>query len=123
MLERTPITSGNSNKAVTYSKRSKALHLATSSDLFGRSLVTSMVASVLAFCVFSIFLFADETINFRFGDFSFKPYLWALSLWVVAGFVAVSRFLSYIDVRIRQEGWAVELRMRAEAQRMTRSWD
>ena len=123
LLERTPILSSNSEKAVTYKKRSRALHLSTSSDLFGRFLITSMVAGALSFGVFSILHFADETINFRLEKISFKPYLWAISLWVVAGFVAVSRFLSYVDVRIRQEGWAVELRMRAEAQRMTRSWD
>ena len=41
-----------------------------------------------------------------------------LSMWCVAGFFAVVRFLGYLDLRIRQEGWEVELKLRAEAQRL-----
>ncbi len=41
-----------------------------------------------------------------------------LALWLVIGFAAVARFLSYLDVRIRREGWEVELTLRAEAARL-----
>ena len=41
-----------------------------------------------------------------------------LSMWATATFLAVVRFLSYLDVRIRQEGWEVELRLRAEGARL-----
>lgn len=40
--------------------------------------------------------------------------------WLIAGFVAVARFLSYLDVRIRSEGWEVELLLRAEGARVAR---
>jgi hypothetical protein len=43
-----------------------------------------------------------------------------LAMWIVAGYFCVVRFLSYLDLRIRREGWEVELRMRAEAARLTR---
>jgi len=43
-----------------------------------------------------------------------------LSMWIVAGYFTVVRFLSYLDLRIRREGWEVELRVRAEAARMAR---
>jgi hypothetical protein len=36
----------------------------------------------------------------------------------VAAYFSVVRFLSYLDLRIRHEGWEVELLMRAEALRM-----
>ena len=44
-------------------------------------------------------------------------YLYPLAMWVVAGYLSVVRFLFYLDLRIRHEGWEVELRLRAEAAR------
>ncbi len=46
---------------------------------------------------------------------------WALAMWIVATFTAVVRFLGYLDLRIRFEGWEVELRMRAEGSRLAES--
>ena len=47
-----------------------------------------------------------------------------LPIWIVAAFFAVTRFLTYIDQRIRLEGWEVELRLRAvgEAMEEARRW-
>ena len=36
-------------------------------------------------------------------------------MWVVSGYFSVVRFLSYLDLRIRREGWEVELVVRAAA--------
>jgi hypothetical protein len=44
------------------------------------------------------------------------------ALWIVASFFSVVRFLSYLDRRIRNEGWEVELVLRAEAERLTRQY-
>ena len=44
-----------------------------------------------------------------------------LALWIVVGAGSVARFLSYLDLRIRREGWEVELLMRAEEANLTRS--
>ncbi|HBO43156.1 MAG TPA: hypothetical protein DD670_04320, partial [Planctomycetaceae bacterium] len=38
------------------------------------------------------------------------------ALWLVVGFFTVVRFLGYLDLRIRREGWEVELVMRAESE-------
>ena len=43
-----------------------------------------------------------------------------LSVWIVATYFAIVRFLSYLDLRIRNEGWEVELLMRAEGARLSR---
>lgn len=40
--------------------------------------------------------------------------------WLICGFFAVARFLSYLDMRIRSEGWEVELLLRAEGARVAR---
>jgi len=47
-----------------------------------------------------------------------------LPVWLAAAFFAVARFLTYIDQRIRLEGWEVELRLRAVAATMeeARRW-
>lgn len=39
-------------------------------------------------------------------------------LWVVGLYLAVVRFLRYLDLRIRNEGWEIELQVRAEARRL-----
>ncbi len=44
-----------------------------------------------------------------------------LAIWPSVGFFAVARFLNYLDVRIREEGWELELAMRAEGSRLARS--
>jgi hypothetical protein len=41
-----------------------------------------------------------------------------LGLWLVIGYFGVVRFLTYIDQRIRLEGWEIELRLRAVGRAM-----
>jgi hypothetical protein len=54
-----------------------------------------------------------------FGGLRFQ-----LPIWLVVAFFAVVRFLTYIDQRIRLEGWEVELRLRSVAQALeeARRW-
>ena len=54
-----------------------------------------------------------------FGAFVFTIYL-QVAIWTVVHFFSVVRFLGYLDLRIRREGWEVELQLRAEAARMER---
>ena len=118
LLERTPIRSKDPTR-IHFSKRSGALHGAASSDLTGRMLVATMFACPLAFSCFAFFAVVDSTLNIQANlENTFYPFYWIVALWTVSGFLCVVRFLSYIDVRIRQEGWAVELKMRAEGQRL-----
>jgi hypothetical protein len=42
------------------------------------------------------------------------------AMWLVAGYFSVVRFLSYLDLRIRREGWEVELIVHAAAKRLER---
>ena len=41
-----------------------------------------------------------------------------LAMWLVAMYFTVVRYLCYLDLRIRHEGWEVELRLRAEGVRL-----
>jgi hypothetical protein len=118
LLERTPIFSKDPLK-VSFKRRSNALHGANSADLFGRFMTISIFLIPLTFTFFSLFVKIDTTLNLQANsDISLFAYYWIAALWLAAGFASVVRFLSYIDMRIRQEGWAVELKMRAEGQRL-----
>lgn len=123
LLERTPISRKNDIQ-VHFKRRSKALHVAGSSDLFGRFAISGIIALPLGFACFSLFATVDSVLNIRANsETSYLPFYWIVAQWFVAGFICVARFLSYIDTRIRQEGWAVELLMRAEGQLLLEAID
>lgn len=118
LLERTPIGKKD-DQQVYFKRRSHALHVSGGADLFGRFTISGMLAIPLGFACFSLFVTIDSVLNIRANsEYSWSPYYWVAAMWIVAGFICVTRFLSYIDTRIRQEGWAVELRMRAQGQRL-----
>ena len=118
MLERTPIWPKD-KKSIKFSARSKSLHAFASGDLFSKFMVSTFVGVALTFVVLSLFAMVDSALNLRAtSDVALTPYYLIAALWLVAGYLAVVRFLCYLDLRIRQEGWAVELRMRAEGQRL-----
>jgi hypothetical protein len=44
-------------------------------------------------------------------------------LWSIAGYFVVVEYLDYLDLRIKHEGWEVELLMRAEGLRLAgKTW-
>ena len=51
-----------------------------------------------------------------FGDLLFQT-----GVWIAIAFFAVVRFLSYIDRRIRLEGWEIELRLKSVGRRWRRA--
>ena len=121
LLEKTPVRTSDPGK-VSFSRRSKSLHGSSGSDLFGRLIISSVFLIPLTFSFFSAFVTIDSTLNLQANsEISLFVYYWIAALWMAAGFAAVVRFLSYVDVRIRQEGWAVELRMRAEGLRIAQA--
>jgi len=123
LLERTPIRDKDPS-SIHFAKRSAMLHGAASSDLLGRMVVAAAFALPLGFSCFAMFAVVDSMLNIQANlENTFYPFYWIVALWIVSGFLCVVRFLSYIDTRIRQEGWAVELKMRAEGQRLMRGLD
>jgi hypothetical protein len=118
LLERNPLISRDAG-AITVGSRSWQLHGPSSGDLLARSMGTMAFAVLLTAVVMGTFVFVSGVF---FNDWKPGPtmicYFFPLSMWIVVGFVSVVRFLSYLDLRIRHEGWEVELRMRAEAVRL-----
>jgi hypothetical protein len=118
MLEKTPIRSSDKNR-ISFSSRSANLHAAGSSDLLGRAMLTGLFCLPMGFSIFANLVVIDSVLNLQANsEVPLYAFYWIAALWLTAGFAAVIRFLSYVDTRIRQEGWAVELKMRAEGQRI-----
>ena len=119
VLERNPLSSKDSS-AMTIARRSSLLHNPASGDLPGRWIAAAMVGVLLTMSFYATFVFASGVF---LNDWQFGPILIKIgvptAMWLTVGFLAVFRFLSYLDLRIRLEGWEVELRMRAEAARVT----
>lgn len=119
LLERNPLRSRNP-QTMTASKRSSILHAANPGALINLGLVAAGMAVLLTLAVFGTLLCGK---GIFVDDWSLGPGMFVVagpcSLWLTAGFLAVVRFLAYLDLRISNEGWEVELRMRAEGLRVT----
>ncbi|MFN0017847.1 MAG: hypothetical protein ACKVP0_06280 [Pirellulaceae bacterium] len=118
LLEKNPIRARGPN-AITINKRSSHLHNSSSGDLFGRWLASAMLATSL-FGVILIALYLGVGVligNYEFSWF-FVALVYPAAFWVVVAYYSVVRYLDYLDLRIRYEGWEVELLMRAEAAKM-----
>jgi hypothetical protein len=121
LLERSPLRSPDRRKTVR--GRSTSLHSPNSSDLFGRWMGTACIGVPLT-------ISAVMSIWFCFGmllfDWSWGPVMMYVcipaAIWLVVGYFAVVRFLSYLDLRIRREGWEVNLIMAGAAERLASEW-
>jgi hypothetical protein len=125
LLERNPLgwTGRKTDQGkTTIGQRSAALQGASSGDLVGKWIGTAAAAVALVVAIQSTFWFASGVFlnTWRWGPVM-TEFFAPLSMWLVACYFTVVRFLSYLDLRIRTEGWEVELRLRAEAARLTRT--
>lgn len=118
LLERNPLRSTRPG-VITVGARSSQLHGPSSSDSLARAAGGFLFAGMLALAVIGLFLFLSGVfLNQWEPGVLMITHLIPLCMWIVAGYFTVVRFLSYLDLRIRQEGWEVELRLRAEASRL-----
>jgi hypothetical protein len=120
LLERNPLRPTRAN-SLTIARRSSALHNPNAGDLLARWIGTAVLAVLMTAAFTYGFWFLGGTFT---NDWNWGPVMLAvcvpLAMWLSAGLLCVTRFLSYLDLRIRREGWEVELRMRAEAARLVR---
>jgi hypothetical protein len=118
LLERNPMRSSRKNVITTWG-RSGSLHRGRSGTLFARWFGALCMGGLLVAAFWlSISFFRWQLFNLPdWSPVMFTVFL-PLSVWVVVGFFAVVRFLSYLDLRIRSEGWDIELMLRAEGNRI-----
>lgn len=117
VLERCPLRAKLAG-AITANRRAAALHGPMTSDLVGRFLTVSLMLAVLSLAAFQTMLSIRGVL---LGQWDWGPVVYLvfipLALWFAAGLSTLVRFLSYLDTRIRLEGWEVDLAIRAETQR------
>ena len=103
---------------ISYAVRRTGLHQSVSSDHVGRFLLCSIAAVALAATLYGSLLMSIAALVGNIDSIWYDRVLIPVVLWLVGLFVVVFRFLSYLDSRIRLEGWELELRLRAEGQRV-----
>jgi len=122
LLDRNPMrpTAANANTTLT---RSRMLHRGEGGDLFAHWLGAISLGGLL---LVSICLSIYSVRSMLLAEWSWEVnrpmfvFYYPIALWLVIGYFTVVRFLCYLDLRIRREGWEVELAMRAEQARLTR---
>lgn len=122
LLDRNPIRRKSPQGRSTYS-RAKTVHRGEGGDLFGRSILSFAVGLLLVAAIWCSFGILHTMLT---GQTEWPPAMYTLylplTLWIVLSYFAVVRYLSYLDLRIRREGWELELAMRAERARLTKHW-
>jgi len=102
--------------------RAAVLHRGMFADLLARSLLSLLLGLLLGVAMWWSVYYVMAVL---LSHWEWDPAMFAVAfpavLWIVVCFFAVVRFLSYLDLRIRREGWEVELLLRAELDRLTRS--
>jgi hypothetical protein len=122
LLERNPLRARDP-RAITIGRRASKLHGPSSGELFGRFLACVPLSIVLCLSLLLSIWFVQGIFlsDWKWG-FAMTHVGLPASMWIVAAYMAVVRYLAYLDLRIRREGWAVELMLRAEASRLTKQW-
>jgi hypothetical protein len=119
LLEKNPLQAADPH-AMTVRRRSRVLHGSNPSSLLNQAFFVAALAVLLTLAMFGTLLCVKGVL---LDDWAVSVHTFvvgaSLSMWSVVGFLTVVRFLAYIDLRIRHEGWEVELRMRAEGSRLT----
>lgn len=117
LLEQAPLLArGQQGQPVA--RRSERLH--ARGDHLARWLGICWITIVLTVTIAHALLYV---IGFLVGDWHWTEwkthFILPITIGMVVVFTTVVRFLNYLDTRIRQEGWEVELRMRAESAKLT----
>ena len=120
LLERNAMRTRGGNGMSTV-RRSRVLHRNEGSDLLAQGILAAIVGGLLTASIWnSIYVGRAFLLNRWEVDTPMYTVYFQLTLWIAIGFFCVVRFLNYLSLRIRHEGWDVELAMRAEQIRLTK---
>ena len=120
LLERNPFRAAGA-PSISTGQRSSMLHRGQGGEFFFRWIFNLVIGLVLVAAFWGALAAAAQCLlDEQDWTSPFYTCLYPATLWMVAAYFTVVRFLSYLDLRIRREGWEVELLMRAELDRWTR---
>ncbi len=118
LLERNPLRGRRGREISTY-RRSSMLHASNNAD-FLLWMIGALILGLLLVASFWLSLWFLR--GMLGGAWTFDELMVTVALpaaeWLVLGYFAVVRYLGYLDLRIRREGWEVELLLRAERARL-----
>lgn len=127
LLEQPPLRSERKSKSGfsnSYQLRTRSLHRPLSGDLIGRSMgICLAIFLMLGSLTFGELFISGVFFGVWQWEWWMDTILFPLNLWLVALWATVFRFLSYLDCRTRLEGWELDLRLRAEARRLSGATD
>jgi hypothetical protein len=118
LLERNPLVARGGRLSTL--KRNSLLHRGTFADNIVRAIGAALLSVLL---IAALYMSLDMLSRHLLGlEPSAVGWLveTQLAFWIVTVYFAVVRFLSYLDGRIRNEGWEVELLLRAQRTRLAR---
>jgi hypothetical protein len=128
LLERNPLRAKVRGMKTT-ALRSQELHRGESGDLIVNGLLNFLLGVILfgatwvSLAMLRTLFFGDwDLVTGASVDRPMYTTYYHLLLWTIVGFTTVLRFLSYLNLRIRREGWDVELQVRAERARLSRQF-
>lgn len=128
LLERNQMFRRRGPQEITTGRRIRRLHSGFAGEVFGRWFSSLLLGGLLLISLVASAFYGQSQLM---GDMDLEANDVALAvavvssqigLWLVLGCFAVVRYLSYLDLRIRREGWEVELLVRAEEARQRRRW-
>jgi hypothetical protein len=118
LLERNPLRTRPGQLSTR--KRSSLLHAGGSGDYVIRAIGASIISLLLIGAIWTAtVMLLNMLFGLQLGRFG-QIVLFQCTIWTVVMYFTVARFLTYLDQRIRNEGWEVELALRAQRQRLTR---
>lgn len=118
LLERTP-SKPKQKDGLTTMRRNRSLHMGEKANIAGYRVATMFMAGL--FFLLWIGCFNQGYALITGGGY---PPLWVTAgvsvpiMWICAGWCAILRFLTYMNIRVRHEGWDVELAMRIERRKL-----
>jgi hypothetical protein len=118
LLERNPLSSRRGQ--ISTLKRNSILHRGNGGEFLLRAIVAALLAPLLTVALWAALRFGWQTM---LGvELSWRGQIIAFQFvaWLVTIYFTVARFLTYLDQRIRYEGWEVELCLRAEREILLR---
>ena len=120
LLERCPFRKPKGRPdQLAYGQRSRWLHSSLYNELFGVHIGVTIIEvfTALSISMSLMFMVGVLTGSWIWGVWM-DLFLCPMTIWTVATWGAVIRFLLYMNSRIRTEGWEIELLFKAEAQRL-----
>lgn len=120
LLERNPLFAGRSRHISTF-RRCTRLHEFSLGELLGRWLSAMFFGTCWVVALWATLRWFRHVLTdqLELDEYAYTM-LFPAALWFVICYFNVVRYLSYLDLRIKTEGWEVELLLRAEAAKLAR---